>query len=33
MQVMGALNAAGFRDIVLVTDTGGPRMDGPRMDG
>ncbi|MBV0891315.1 ExbD/TolR family protein [Paracoccus sp. Z118] len=28
MQVMGALNAAGFHDIVLVTDTGGPRMDG-----
>lgn len=28
MQIMGALNAAGYRDIVLVTDTGGPRMDG-----
>lgn len=28
MQVMGALNAGGFHDIVLVTDTGGPRMDG-----
>ena len=28
MEVMGALNAAGFRDIVLVTDSGGPRMDG-----
>ena len=28
MEVMGALNAAGFRDIVLVTDPGGPRMDG-----
>lgn len=28
MQVMGALNAAGFSNIVLVTDTGGPRMDG-----
>ena len=28
MQVMGALNAAGFNNIVLVTDTGGPRMDG-----
>ena len=28
VQVMGALNAAGFNDIVLVTDTGGPRMDG-----
>ncbi|MDO5604850.1 MAG: ExbD/TolR family protein [Paracoccus sp. (in: a-proteobacteria)] len=25
--IMGALNAAGFNDIVLVTDTGGPRMD------
>lgn len=28
MEVMGALNAAGFHDIVLVTDSGGPRMDG-----
>ena len=28
VQVMGALNAAGLTDIVLVTDTGGPRMDG-----
>lgn len=28
MQVMGALNAAGYADIVLVTDGGGPRMDG-----
>lgn len=28
MQVMGALNAAGFSNIVLVTDTGGPRMGG-----
>lgn len=28
VQVMGALNAAGFNNIVLVTDTGGPRMDG-----
>lgn len=27
-QVMGALNAAGFRDIGLVTDTGGPALDG-----
>ncbi|WP_425412081.1 protein TolR [Meinhardsimonia xiamenensis] len=27
-QVMGALNAAGFRNIGLVTDTGGPRLDG-----
>ena len=26
--VMGALNAAGFRDIGLVTDTGGPALDG-----
>ncbi|AXC49137.1 ExbD/TolR family protein [Paracoccus suum] len=26
MQVMGALNAAGFTDIVLVTDGGGPDM-------
>ncbi|WP_036557288.1 protein TolR [Actibacterium ureilyticum] len=29
VQVMGALNAAGFRNIGLVTDTGGPRFDGP----
>lgn len=28
VQVMGALNAAGITDIVLVTETGGPRMDG-----
>ena len=28
MQVMGALNAAGFSNIGLVTDAGGPRMDG-----
>lgn len=28
VQVMGALNSAGFTDIVLVTETGGPRMDG-----
>ncbi|WP_424933671.1 protein TolR [Amaricoccus macauensis] len=28
MQVMGALNAAGFNDIGLVTDQGGPRLDG-----
>lgn len=27
VQVMGALNAAGLTDIVLVTETGGPRMD------
>ncbi|MBF9043285.1 protein TolR [Rhodobacterales bacterium HKCCE4037] len=28
MQVMGALNAAGFREIGLVTDSGGPTLDG-----
>ncbi|WP_410217765.1 protein TolR [Paracoccus sp. (in: a-proteobacteria)] len=28
VQIMGALNAAGITDIVLVTETGGPRMDG-----
>ncbi|MCB1368867.1 MAG: protein TolR [Rhodobacteraceae bacterium] len=28
MQVMGALNAAGFRNIGLVTESGGPTMDG-----
>ncbi len=28
MQVMGALNAGGFSNIGLVTDAGGPRMDG-----
>ena len=28
MQVMGALNAGGFASIGLVTDTGGPRLDG-----
>ncbi|MEE9428706.1 MAG: protein TolR [Paracoccaceae bacterium] len=28
MQVMGALNAGGFRDIGLVTDSGGPSFDG-----
>ncbi len=27
VQVMGALNAGGFANIVLVTDGGGPRMD------
>ncbi|KMW56468.1 Biopolymer transport protein ExbD/TolR [Candidatus Rhodobacter oscarellae] len=31
MQVMGALNAGGFRNIGLVTDTGGPRL--PEDDG
>lgn len=28
MQVMGALNAGGFREIGLVTDAGGPAFDG-----
>ena len=28
VQVMGALNAAGFRDIGLVTETGGPAFGG-----
>ena len=28
VQVMGALNAGGFNDIGLVTDSGGPSMDG-----
>ncbi|SHI89368.1 Cell division and transport-associated protein TolR (TC 2.C.1.2.1) [Palleronia salina] len=28
VRVMGALNAAGFNDIGLVTDSGGPRLDG-----
>ena len=28
MEVMGALNAGGFRQIGLVTDSGGPRLDG-----
>ncbi|MBK1636712.1 protein TolR [Rhodovulum adriaticum] len=28
VQVMGALNGAGFRDIGLVTDPGGPALDG-----
>ncbi|NKX44166.1 ExbD/TolR family protein [Roseicyclus persicicus] len=28
MRVMGALNAGGFREIGLVTDSGGPRLDG-----
>jgi biopolymer transport protein TolR len=27
-QVMGALNAGGFNNIGLVTDSGGPAMDG-----
>ena len=33
MQVMGALNAGGFRTIGLVTDTGGPRLDGLSTNG
>ncbi|MGV6812102.1 MAG: protein TolR [Brevirhabdus sp.] len=28
IEVMGALNAGGFNNIGLVTDTGGPRLDG-----
>jgi biopolymer transport protein TolR len=28
MQLMGALNASGFRNIGLVTEQGGPRFDG-----
>ena len=28
VQIMGALNAAGFNNIGLVTDTGGPALDG-----
>ncbi|AUH32535.1 ExbD/TolR family protein [Paracoccus tegillarcae] len=28
VQVMGAMNAAGFTNIVLVTEAGGPSMDG-----
>ena len=28
MEVMGALNAGGFRNISLVTESGGPRLDG-----
>ena len=27
-EVMGALNAGGFNQIGLVTDAGGPRLDG-----
>ncbi len=30
MQVMGALNAGGFSDVALVTDTGGPTLDQPK---
>jgi biopolymer transport protein TolR len=32
MTVMGALNAGGFREIGLVTDSGGPRLDGTGLD-
>ncbi|MEM8729609.1 MAG: protein TolR [Pseudomonadota bacterium] len=32
MEVMGALNAGGFSNIGLVTDTGGPRLDGTAVD-
>ncbi|MEM1001560.1 MAG: DUF389 domain-containing protein [Bacteroidota bacterium] len=32
-EVMGALNAGGFSNIGLVTDTGGPRLDGGDADG
>jgi biopolymer transport protein TolR len=28
MEIMGALNAGGFSNIGLVTDTGGPALDG-----
>ncbi|MCH2249049.1 MAG: protein TolR [Cognatishimia sp.] len=33
VQVMGALNAGGFSDIGLVTDIGGPGLDGSVADG
>lgn len=33
VQVMGALNAGGFSDIGLVTDIGGPGLDGAGQDG
>lgn len=33
VQVMGALNAGGFSDIGLVTDIGGPVLDGSVQDG
>ncbi|MEM7487573.1 MAG: ExbD/TolR family protein [Pseudomonadota bacterium] len=33
MVVMGALNAGGFRNIGLVTESGGPRLDGAPADG
>lgn len=33
VQVMGALNQGGFNNIGLVTDTGGPALDGPATNG
>lgn len=33
MEIMGALNAGGFSNIGLVTDTGGPRLDGQGTSG
>lgn len=33
MQVMGALNAGGFSNVGLVTDTGGPALDGQPSEG
>jgi biopolymer transport protein TolR len=33
MRIMGALNAGGFREIGLVTDAGGPRLDGQDASG
>ncbi|ASM73002.1 MULTISPECIES: protein TolR [Roseobacteraceae] len=33
MQIMGALNAGGFSNIGLVTDTGGPALDGTDISG
>lgn len=33
VQIMGALNAGGFADIGLVTDIGGPNLDGDSADG
>ncbi len=33
MEIMGALNAGGFSNIGLVTDTGGPKLDGTGASG
>jgi len=33
MEVMGALNAGGFSNIGLVTETGGPKLDGTGASG